>query len=210
MQLADTLELPCAPSAAAVGSFEDCQRAPKHFTRVARLITCHRSSLLRHVKRILRSSEDAEDVVQDSCVRLMRLPDSWRGERQVRSFLFKIATNLALDELRRRRVRVDSYGSQVPGDFANLADERGQPDELIDHLVSMRVISEALLSLPPRYREVFNLHVEAEMSYQAISKRLGVSIKTVERDMRGARELCQDKLSSIFCTAGRPVLAALA
>jgi DNA-directed RNA polymerase specialized sigma24 family protein len=55
---------------------------------VVRLIEQHRTALLSHVKRILGCSEDAEDVVQETCVRLLRVRDFWRGERQVRAFLF--------------------------------------------------------------------------------------------------------------------------
>jgi RNA polymerase sigma factor (sigma-70 family) len=73
--------------------------------RLVELLDLHRASLLKYVNRILNSAEDAEDVVQETCVRLMRVRDLWRGEREVRAFLFKIATNLARDELRRRRAR---------------------------------------------------------------------------------------------------------
>jgi RNA polymerase sigma-70 factor (ECF subfamily) len=165
-------------------------------TQVARLIQLigqHRGALFAHVKRILRCAEDAEDVVQETCVRLLRVHDLWRGERQVRAFLFKIATNLALDELRRRRSC--RYGMHLPYDSVELVGEGLQPDEIVDRHLTAEAIARALRSLPPRYREVFRLHVDGQMSYRAIAKQLGISTKTVERDMSGARELCQDRLA---------------
>jgi sigma-70-like protein len=55
-------------------------------TRAVRLVTQHRAALVRHVERTLGCAEDAEDVVQETCVRLMRARDFWRGEREVRAF----------------------------------------------------------------------------------------------------------------------------
>lgn len=168
--------------------------APSHMKRLVQLITLHRSALLNHVKRILLCAEDAEDVVQETCVRLLRVHDLWRGERQVRAFLFKIATNLARDELRRRRSC--RHSMHLPYDTVDLIGEGLQPDEIVDRHIASEAISDALLSLPPRYQQVFNLHIESEMSYRAIAKQLGISTKTVERDMCGAKELCLDRLGA--------------
>jgi RNA polymerase sigma factor (sigma-70 family) len=160
---------------------------------VVRLIAQHRTALVSHVKRILGRSEDAEDVVQETCVRLLRVRDFWRGERQVRAFLFKIATNLARDELRRRRACF--YGAHIPIDGLNIPGDALQPDALVDGHLAVEAVGHALRSLPPRLREVFNLHVGSQLSYRAIAKRLGISAKTVERDMCGARQLCQERLA---------------
>jgi len=160
--------------------------------RLVELVDQHRSALVKYVNRILNCAEDAEDVVQETCVRLMRVQDLWRGEREVRAFLFKIATNLARDELRRRRTRC--HGMHLPHDSLDLVGEEQQPEEIVDRCIALEVIASALSSLPPRYRQVFSLHVDEEMSYRAIARQLGISTKTVERDMSGAQELCQDRL----------------
>ena len=165
---------------------------PSLSVRLVQLVTQHRPSLLNYVKRMLRCAEDAEDVVQETFVRLLRGSDLWRGEREVRSLLFTIAANLARDELRRRRAR--GFGMHVPFDSIDLVGDELQPEELVDRHMAWEAIVNALRSLPPRYREVFRLHVEGQMSYRAIAKRLGVSTKTVERDMSGAHELCHDRL----------------
>jgi RNA polymerase sigma-70 factor (ECF subfamily) len=167
------------------------EAAPRQ--RIIELFSRYRSALVNHVKRILGSSEDAEDVVQETCVRLMRTRDFWRGEPQLRGFLFKIATNLARDELRRRRNC--SVNTHLPYDTLDLAGEDLQPDELVDRHRTLQAIALALSTLPPRYREVFRLHVDNDLSYRAISERLGISTKTVERDMIGAREYCLDRLA---------------
>lgn len=180
-------------AALALNSADTPTEPSREMQRVLQLLQQQRANLIGHVKRILGCSEDAEDVVQETCMRLMRARDFWRGERQVRAFLFKIATNLARDELRRRRAC--AYDAHFSYDMADLVGEEGlQPDQIVDRFSAMEAVSRALMSLPPRYREVFTLHIEAQMSYRAISRRLGVSAKTVERDMCGARALCQDRL----------------
>jgi len=181
------------PQAALEHTASDCPvDPPRDMARIVSLIEQHRSSLVAHVRRILGCAEDAEDVVQETCVRLMRARDFWRGECQVRAFLFKIATNLARDELRRRRAC--AYDSHFPYDSVELVGEGAQPDDIVDRHSVLQAVLNALMSLPARHREVFNLHVEYQMSYRAISKKLGISAKTVERDMCGAREFCQDRL----------------
>ncbi|MEP7311227.1 MAG: RNA polymerase sigma factor [Pseudomonadota bacterium] len=160
--------------------------------RLTELIGLHRTALLKYVKRILNSQEDAEDVVQETYMRLLRISDLWRGEREVRAFLFKIATNLARDELRRRKSR--GYGMHMPYDSIELAGENQPVEEVIDHNTATEVIARTLSSLPPRYSVVFKLHVESYMSYREIARHLGISTKTVERDMCGAQELCHDRL----------------
>ncbi len=179
--------------------------ASRDMARIVSLIEKHRSSLVGHVKRILGCAEDAEDVVQETCVRLMRARDFWRGECQVRAFLFKIATNLARDELRRRRAC--AYDAHFPYDSVELVGEGAQPDDIVDRHGVIQAVLSALMSLPPRHREVFNLHVEYQMSYRAISKKLGISAKTVERDMCGAREYCQDRLRVARRTAPWPAMS---
>jgi RNA polymerase sigma-70 factor (ECF subfamily) len=162
-----------------------------HEVLLAALVGRHRHSLLQHVKRILCSDEDAEDVVQETCMRLLRVGDLCRGDREVRAFLFKVATNLARDELRRRKARC--HGMHLPHDTIDLSDEL-RPDEIVDRDLIMRVVSGAVLRLSARHRQVFNLYMQGHMSYRAIADRLGVSAKTVERDMFEAQELCQDRL----------------
>jgi RNA polymerase sigma-70 factor (ECF subfamily) len=187
----------------ASGSTDDAavQNAPEFVAgrsadarRVEQLVSKHRSALVGHVRRILGRAEDAEDVVQDMCIRLLRLQDFWRGERQVRAFLFKIATNLARDELRRRRAC--AYGAHFPYETAELVSEGQQPEEIVERHLAMEAIRRALRILPPRYRTVFALHVDAHMSYRAISKQLGISTKTVERDICGARDFCRYRLGA--------------
>lgn len=161
--------------------------------RLVELIELHRAALLKYVKRMLASHEDAEDVVQEACIRMLRVRDLWRSEREARAVLYTIATNVARDEMRRRKTRC--HGQHQSYDNVELVAEQEPLDDALDRTIAREVIAKTLLRLPPRHREVFNLHVEEHMSYRAIARQLGVSTKTVERDLSGVHALCLDRFA---------------
>jgi len=169
-------------------------QARVHLQRLIEVIGLHRAALLKYVRRILVSEQDAEDVVQETSIRLLRVQDLWRGEREVRALLFKIATNLARDELRRRKARCQTM--HMSYENIDIVADSEQPDHAVDRVQAIEVIASTLATLPARYQQVFSLHIDGEMSYRAIARELGISTKTVERDMCGAQELCQDRLNN--------------
>lgn len=162
---------------------------------VKRLFADHRAALLRYLTRLLSSSEDAEELVQETYIRVMRVEYLEQLDDQGRRFLFKIATNLVRDRIRQRKAR--AFHSHVPCELDELAGEEAPPDEVADWDAGLRVVKQVLLDLPPRYRRVFLLHVTENMSYRAISRCLDISTKTVERDIAMVLELCQSRLRTM-------------
>ncbi|MDQ3004248.1 MAG: sigma-70 family RNA polymerase sigma factor, partial [Chloroflexota bacterium] len=71
----------------------------------AQLVEPYRKQLMVHCYRILGSFEDAEDMMQETLVRVWRRLDSFEGRSSLRSWLYKVATNAALDALESRRIR---------------------------------------------------------------------------------------------------------
>jgi len=162
---------------------------------VERLFTAHRMALLQYLTRLLHSAEDAEEIVQETYIRLLKLDDLGHLDSEVRRFLFRIATNLARDRFRQRKAR--AYDAHVPFDMLELEGSSEAPEEIVDWDAGMVVLKQALLDLPPRHRQVFLLHVTENMSYRTIAKHLGVSTKTVERDLAMVLELCQSRLRTM-------------
>jgi RNA polymerase sigma-70 factor (ECF subfamily) len=162
---------------------------------VERLFTAHRTALLQYLTRLLHSSEDAEEIVQETYIRLLKLEDLGHLDSEVRRFLFRIATNLARDRFRQRKAR--AHDAHVPFDMLELEGSSEAPEEIVDWDAGMVVLKQALLDLPPRHRQVFLLHVTENMSYRTIAKHLGVSTKTVERDLAMVLELCQSRLRTM-------------
>lgn len=120
---------------------------------------------------------DSEEVVQDVFVRLLAGAVEPRGE----GLLMRMARNLAIDRLRRRRFREAAWPAEAttsPGPEAALAAR----EELRD-LVGL------LATMPARRRRIF-LMSRLGMQQAEIARALGVSLSTVEKDLRTALELC--------------------
>lgn len=149
-----------------------------------------RTPLTRYLKSLLARREDAEDVAQETYVRLLGAGGLERSDIRVRAYMFKVATNLAYDRFRERRVRKhesDAALEQVP-------DAAPSIERIVTMEQSLAIVKRTLIDLPPRCREVFLLRVTAEQSYEEIAERLGVSKRTVEREMQHALDLCQRRL----------------
>jgi len=147
-------------------------------------------SLLRYLRDLLVRREDAEDVAQETYVRLVRAGSTDLSELQIRAFMFKAATNLAYDRFRQRRSR----GPHDDGELAVLADETPAPERIVAMEQAAAIVERTLLALPPRCRQVFLLRTSHEQSYEEIAQRLGVSKRTVEREMQTALDACQREL----------------
>jgi RNA polymerase sigma factor (sigma-70 family) len=147
-------------------------------------------SLLRYLGDLLRRREDAEDIAQETYVRLVRAGSLAHSELHVRALMFKVATNLAYDRFRQRRSR----GQHDDGELAELPDETPAVERLVAMEQAVAIVERTLLALPPRCRQVFLLRTSHEWSYDAIAARLCISKRTVEREMQAALDACQREL----------------
>jgi RNA polymerase sigma-19 factor, ECF subfamily len=147
-------------------------------------------SLLRYLRELLSRREDAEDVAQETYLKLVHAEKLEQSEVRVRAFLFKIATNLAYDRFRQRRSR----GRHDDTELVALSDEGAPADRLVALEQGVSIVERTLLELPARCRQVFLLRVSHEWSYGAIAEHLAVSKRTVEREMQQALEACERNL----------------
>jgi len=136
------------------------------------------TQVVRHAAAILGSATDAEDVAQETFVRLWERRESWKLEGSVRGLLFMISRNLSLDERRRRlthaRASLRAAGvSHLP-----------TPEE---HLIGSelhRAYTHALERLPERRRDVYLLVRRHGLSHQEVAQTLGLSPQTVANHVR--------------------------
>jgi RNA polymerase sigma factor (sigma-70 family) len=154
---------------------------------LSRLFSESSRALRRYVRALVGSREKAEDIVQEA---FLRTYEHRRNVTTPRAFLFSAARNLAIDARRHERIaRTDSVGDvevlgvvsgSVTPEAQALADERSQ------------LLRQAIEHLPPQCRAVFALKVFHACSYQEISQRLGISVKTVEKHVgRGLKDTHQ-------------------
>ena len=157
---------------------------------VDRLFAQYRSRLLSHVTSLMSSVDDAEEVVQEAYARLLEVETLDTAESRVRGYLFTIATHLAYDRFRARRRR----GNRVDLEDNELPDGDLDPGHIVGFDQCVEILKQTLLEIKPRSRQVFLMRISEQLSYPDIAERLGISTRTVEREMRHVIDRCQRRL----------------
>lgn len=144
-----------------------------------------RQGLLRYVRRMTRSNESAEDIVQEAYTRTLEQGDAVRVPK---AFLFITARNLAWNARRQQR----AAGTDALGDLDSLGVPHGEGATTEDGLMADEaalLLKDAIEHLPPQCRAAFTLKVFNACSYKEIAEQLGISTKTVEKHIsRGLRD----------------------
>jgi RNA polymerase sigma factor (sigma-70 family) len=166
-------------------------RARSQRDLVARMFERFRSPLLRYLTDLLSRRDEAEDLVQETYLRLMQVDVVETG--RVRALIFKVATNLAYDRFRQRRARGPHGGDSM---LEDLPAHGPAPERIVALEQGVESVKRALLELKPRCRQVFLLRTTAELGYDEIAARLGISKRTAEREMQHALEVCQRRLAA--------------
>jgi RNA polymerase sigma-70 factor, ECF subfamily len=149
----------------------------------ARIVERHRDELQAHSRRILRSSHDAEDALQEALLRAWTALPSFEGRSSLRSWLYRIVTNTSLDVIKRRPKRV------VPIEYASLpADGQADPENRYERRESVEdAVATAERLLPERQRRVLVLREVLGFSARETADRLGTSVPAVNSALQRAR-----------------------
>jgi RNA polymerase sigma-70 factor, ECF subfamily len=159
----------------------------------ARLVERHRDELHAHSRRILRSSQDAEDAVQEALLRGWRALPSFEGRSSLRSWLYRIVTNTSLDVAQRRPVPA------VPVDIDEaLPPERWREPALEGRYLGREEFERALIAairvLPAQQRAVLILRESLGFSARETASRLGISVAAANSSLQRARARIEDRL----------------
>jgi RNA polymerase sigma-70 factor (ECF subfamily) len=157
------------------------------------------------VYRMVRDREVAEDLAQDTFVKVLNHIDRYSPEFKFSSWLFKIANNVAIDHLRRRRldtVSIDgapdaTSASEVEASTIQLASEQESPLEELASRELGSAIERAIGALRPQYRACIMLrHVEGR-SYEEIAATLDLPLGTVKTYIHRARHELRRALEGV-------------
>ena len=155
--------------------------------------------------RMVRDSATAEDLAQDTFIKVLNHIDKYRPEFKLSSWLFKIANNVAIDHLRRRQVdTVSMSGSAHAGTPAEVEatsfDVASGDESALDELQSKELgsaIEVAIARLRPEYRSCILLrHVEGR-SYEEIAATLDLPLGTVKTYIHRARHELRESLEHL-------------
>jgi len=149
--------------------------------------------------RLVGSPSDAEDLTQETFLKVHSELKNLRDAKQFRYWLYRIARNEVYQRLRRslRRSEVSIDNEEIPY-FEFLADDSYDldPEERILSQELDRVIQSSLMALKPKYRDVFILAVFEKMSYEDITKVVGRSLLSVKTDIYRARLAVKEAVGS--------------
>ena len=146
--------------------------------------------LRRRVGRVI----DPDDVIQEAFLKLQAMP-SGRDIRNPRSYVFRVADNLALDLIRNRGVRMRYFSSE---EVFEPASDEPSPERITDYRQRLSILKKVIDELPSRQREVFLLHKFDGLTHAEISSRLGISRSAVEKLIMKSLLKCRERLGDLL------------
>jgi len=162
------------------------------------LVDRYRRPVYSMALRMLRREEDAEDVAQETFIRVFRALDRYDPARPFAAWLFTIAARLSIDHLRRRRHSPISLFQRDPGTLEErtieVVDPGPGPDELTSRGEEERHAQELIDSLPYHYKIVVMLRHQQDLSYEEIAEALRLPLGTVKARIHRARALLRRQL----------------
>jgi RNA polymerase sigma-70 factor (ECF subfamily) len=161
-------------------------------TAFAELNRKYANSLYRKILSITRNHEDAEDVLQETLLRAFLAIDSFEGRSKLQTWLTRIAINLSLMTLRRRRVRC-----QASSEFLSFSEDEGpqflakdpspNPEEFCLQRERRHRVAKAITTLKSPLRTVMQIQLNEDCSLAQIARSLDVSVAAVKARLHRAR-----------------------
>jgi RNA polymerase sigma-70 factor (ECF subfamily) len=173
----------------------------------ARLVDNYKQPVMNMVYRMLRDATEAEDVTQAVFVQVYRSAERYKVTARFSTWLFTIARNLSLNEIRRRsRHPTDPLDPSHPSDQRDQAPRQYEdtkaalpPDTLLQGELEGK-IETAIGELPENQRIAILLCRQEELSYEDIAKVLGCSVSATKSLIHRGRETLKEKLKAYLRT----------
>ncbi len=152
------------------------------------MVERYKDRLMNVIGRMLSSKEEAEDIVQETFVRVYQHRQSFNFKHCFSTWIYTIGLNLARNELRKRK-RFKFYDiTDMQGNETEFSVDPKLPSQLPQALDS------AVKSLPEKYRTAFLLRDVEELPYDEVAKVLNVPLGTVKSRVNRARMMLREKL----------------
>ncbi len=168
------------------------------------LVHRYQDKLVNYINTLIHDYDLSVDLAQEAFIRVYRNADRYEGKYQFSTWVYRIATNLAIDEMRRRERKgrfflynVMSVFQKEERDFP-LPDSRQCPERSLGRTEKMEKLQASIDSLPEKYRLPFLLKEVQELSYEETSKVLKISLGTVKSRIHRAKMLLREKLTGVL------------
>ncbi len=165
--------------------------------RFGDLIERYQGRLVNYLFRLLRSADDAHDMAQEVFVKVYQVLDRYDPQYRFSTWLFRVAQNAAIDQIRRRRLKLVSLQQEdaegESRDWELPSPDRGPYGELRNRERG-GAIQEAIDALPWEYRELILLRHMGELPYEEIARLKEMPLGTVKNKLFRGRQMLKEKL----------------
>ncbi len=167
------------------------------------LLEKHRASVIHFVYRLVQEPAVAEELAQEVFLRVYRSRSSYEPTAKFKTWLFRIATHLALNWLRderheRGQERLDDVSTDLP--VRQVSDRRPSVEQRLVYEVKLEEVRRAVAALPEKQRAAVLMHKYEDMEYTQIAKVLGCSESAVKSLLFRAYETLRARLAHIGTT----------
>jgi len=166
--------------------------------RFEKLVRRYQKPIINFIFRMVGNYEDAAELSQDVFIKAYSSLASYDSSYRFSTWLFRIATNRAIDFLRKKRVPVVSMEGPDEDTTPQYSDEGPSPLDQIETDRVKILLSDAIQQLPPDYREVIVLYHVNEVSYEQIATITGLPLGTVKNRIFRARQMMRRILEGVL------------
>ncbi|MGD9587490.1 MAG: RNA polymerase sigma factor [Pyrinomonadaceae bacterium] len=170
----------------------------------SQIVTRYKNPITNYLYRFLNDYEEAVDLAQETFVRVYFAIDRYHTDYAFSTYIYRIATNLAISEIRKRKRRsVLSLTGLFQADDDDQTefqppDDRSRPDEDLFEDERSRMIAKAIAALPPKYRVPIILRDVEGRTYDEIAEILELGLGTTKSRISRGRGLLKEKLRHYF------------
>ncbi|HVN49511.1 MAG TPA: sigma-70 family RNA polymerase sigma factor [Bacteroidota bacterium] len=159
----------------------------------------YQETIARLIGRIVRNKkEEVDDLTQEAFIKAFTSLASFNEEYAFSTWLYKIATNNAIDYIRKRKLQTFSIDKPLESEESDysfeLPDSELVPDQKLIAAQRKKMLDDAMNALPPKYRLVMTMRHVDEKEYQEIAKVLKLPLGTVKAHIFRAREMLYKQL----------------
>jgi RNA polymerase sigma-70 factor (ECF subfamily) len=161
----------------------------------------YQDGLLRFASRLLTDDGAAQDVVQETFLRVAEQPKRLIGVDSVHNWLIRVARNICVDHIRRamrKRRAVEGLAEQ------RAREEAPPPEAALEREETRQLVQKAIAALRPRHRELLLLKLEEGKSYKEIAEITGLTVTNVGYLLHHAMKAVAEKLSGALGSLEAP------
>jgi len=165
----------------------------------ADLLGRYRDAIYFMLLKMVNNAVDAEDLTIEAFGKAFKSIHQYAPNYAFSTWLFKIATNNAIDFIRKRRanmISIDQSHDEDGSVHVSIQDNEPDPEESIINQQKVKMMRSIVSKLKPRYRRLIELRYFSEFSYEEISEELNLPIGTVKAQLFRARELLYNILKN--------------